>query len=114
MIENLIDKIALCICTRHRPERVGSILAHLETLLFIPHICVIIDSSEDMRTRDTVIEHSKLSRNKVKYLHALPGLPHQRNIGIEFLIASGVLKHDGIVSFLDDDVRVGLNYFKQV
>ena len=112
--ENLIDTIALCICTRHRPESIRSILSHLETLKIIPRVCVIVDSSDDSLTNDIVVDHSKLSRIEFRYLQSLPGLPHQRNIGIKYLVANQILKDHGIVSFLDDDVRVLSDYFEAV
>jgi len=112
--ENLIDNIALCICTRHRPESIRSILSHLETLKTIPRVCVIVDSSEDSLTKDIVLDHSKLSRIEFRYLHSLAGLPHQRNMGIKYLVSNQILKNKGIVSFLDDDVRVLPQYLETV
>ena len=112
--KNLIGTIALCICTRHRPEEIRSILGHLESLKFIPRVCLIIDSSEDSFTNDVVKNHSENSGIEFIYLHSSPGLPHQRNVGVKYLIANKLLKDNGIVSFLDDDVRVLSDYFEKV
>ncbi len=112
--KNLIDNIALCICTRHRPEGIFSLLIHLETLKVTPSVCLIVDSSDDAFTRNIVVDHSKLSGIKFIYLHSLPGLPHQRNMGIKYLVVNQLLNDNGIVSFLDDDVRVLPDYFEKV
>lgn len=110
----LLDNLFLVICTRHRPESIRSLLIHLETLKIIPRVCLIVDSSDDSFTRDVVVDQTKFSGIEFIYLHSLPGLPHQRNIGIKYLVVNQFLKNNGIVSFLDDDVRVLPNYFKMV
>jgi glycosyltransferase involved in cell wall biosynthesis len=86
----------------------------LETLTIVPRVCLIVDSSQDSRTKEVVIELDKHSRIKFVHLDSLPGLPHQRNTGIKYLKANEILKNNEIVSFLDDDVRVSPDYFENV
>ena len=111
---DLIDNCALIICTRHRSEYIALTIEHLQTLKILPKLIVIVDSSEDSRTDQIVGDFLLSSPLPIKYLRSSPGLPHQRNVGVKYLITNQLLKDNGIVSFLDDDVRVLSDYFEKV
>lgn len=110
----ILNHIALCVCTRNRPDHVRNFLLHLEHLHSVPRICVIIDSSECSLTEDFVKTFSQNSLIEIRYIHSLPGLPHQRNVGIDFLKSLLFINQIKITSFLDDDVRVLPDYFETV
>lgn len=112
--QNALNHLALCVCTRNRPDHVRDFLLHLEHLHSVPRICVIIDSSDRSLTEDFVKTFSQNSLIEIKYIHSLPGLPHQRNVGIDFLKSVSFINQIKITSFLDDDVRVLPDYFETV
>ena len=112
--QKILDHIALVVCTRNRPNHVRDFLLHLEHIDSVPRICVITDSSDSSLTEDFVKTVSLNSPIETRFIHSLPGLPHQRNVGIDFLKSLPFINQIKIASFLDDDVRVSPNYFETV
>jgi GT2 family glycosyltransferase len=113
-MSRLLENCVLIICTRHRSDFIFTTLQHLKSFQKIPKLLIIVDSSEDEKTKDMIDFFSNELYFQLKYLHSLPGLPHQRNVGIEFLVTNQLLEDSGVVSFLDDDVRVKSDYFQTV
>ncbi len=113
-MSRLLENCVLIICTRHRSDFIFTTLQHLKSFQKIPKLLIIVDSSEDEKTKDMIDFFSNELYFQLKYLHSLPGLPHQRNVGIEFLVTNQLLEDSGVVSFLDDDVRVKSDYFQIV
>ena len=110
----ILNHLVLCICTRNRPDYVQTFLDGLVGLAFIPKVCVVVDSSDNLTTKNLVEVFSSTSPIRCDYLYSLPGLPHQRNTGINYLQSLPVVDDDDIISFLDDDVAIRRDYFKQV
>ena len=113
-MQRVISNTVLCICTRNRPQHVQSLLQSFELLSVIPKICLIIDSSDADETEMMILQMQLTSKIQLKFIKSLPGLPHQRNVAIKYIRSQSLLNDDGIVSFLDDDVRVSSNYFEIV
>jgi GT2 family glycosyltransferase len=70
---------------------------------------VLVDSSEERLELYELKKFEQELGTEINYLRSSPGLPHQRNIGIEFIERSGL--HPDLVAFLDDDVTVPNEYF---
>lgn len=108
MPENVFQCVV--ICTRNRPSRMAALMRNLDSLMPKPDFIVVVDSSDSNETEITVL-HSPIK--DVHYLKSTPGLPHQRNVGINYL--RSLLKNStATVSFLDDDIELPLNYFESV
>lgn len=114
MAHQILDHMALVVCTRNRPNYVRDFLLHLEHIDSVPRICVITDSSDSSLTEDLVKTLLLNSPIEIRFIHSLPGLPHQRNVGIDFLKSLPYANQIKIASFLDDDVRVFPSYFETV
>lgn len=101
--------VALVLCSRHRPDDVKEALATIAIQSELPADVVVVDSSDDDRTRDVVSEASSQwpSQGLLRYVHTTPSLTHQRRVGI-------AQTSSDIVMFIDDDVRVDVDYCKAV
>ena len=113
-MQNTISNTVLCICTRNRPEYVQSLLQSFRFLTAIPKKCLVIDSSDNDETEKNIFKIQNDLTIEIQLIKSLPGLPHQRNIAIQYIKNQSLLSDEGIVSFLDDDVRVSSNYFEKV
>lgn len=103
-------KLTLIICTYQRAKEVETLLASISKQTLIPDEILIIDASNDNRTR-SIVDRDQALKDVVdlKY-YSCPesrGLTKQRNYGIER--AKGE-----IVAFLDDDVTLQFDYFEQI
>lgn len=99
----------LVICTRHRPDELARVLASIERQTTLPARVVVVDSSDDSASA-TVVERFAMSwpaGSTLERLASTPGLPHQRNVGID------ATTHD-VICFLDDDVVLEPGYFLAV
>ena len=112
--QKILNHIALCVCTRNRPNYIRDFLLHLKDIDSLPRICVIIDSSDSSVTEDIVKTFSPNSPIEIRWISSLPGLPHQRNVGIDFLKSLSFVNQIKISSFLDDDIKVRPDYFEVV
>lgn len=82
-------------------------LKHVAASTDLPDV-VVVDSSEDAETRDLVASGSHgLPADRIRYLHSSPGLPHQRNVGLEATTTE-------FVHFIDDDSYVTPDYFARI
>lgn len=105
---------ALIICSRNRQEELSEVLNSIDCLADVPATTIIVDSSEDTSATVAAVGERNLRRGRSIYLvHSQYGLPHQRNIGIHFLTTLPNHKYMEFVFFLDDDVRVGQDYFSK-
>lgn len=113
-MQEKLNNIVLCICTRNRPNYVNALLKSLTFLNAIPRVCIVVDSSDGAETESVVNNSDTQTITDLKYIQSLPGLPHQRNVAVEYIKNNSLLNNDGIVAFLDDDVRVLPNYFEKI
>lgn len=103
---------ALVVCTRNRPGQVENRLQELLRFRCLPSVILIVDSSTDDDTRKIVSRKSRHFPVRLSYLHTLPGLPRQRNCGVNLL--RGEFPDLQFIHFLDDDVVVKHDYFDVV
>lgn len=113
-MQKIIDTIALVICTRNRDTYMSGLLANLTNLDSIPCQIVIVDSSDDKSTLNLLSKLDKDLATKIKYIESAPGLPHQRNVGIQSILKSESSDQIEIISFTDDDCRLAQDYFEHL
>jgi GT2 family glycosyltransferase len=104
---------ALVVCTRNRSESVRELLASISAMTMAPKAIVIVDSSEDGKTRSVVDASARALRSGLVYVRSLPGAAHQKNQGIEYLKVIFPGEQIDIVHFLDDDIAPSANYFEK-
>lgn len=105
------EHIGLILCTRDRTTSLLELLSSIALCSPGPKVVVIVDSNKTSNTEDAVAKIQRSFPFTLKYLSSDPGLPHQRNIGINFLLNSPEANACDIFAFLDDDVEVAENYF---
>ncbi len=110
-MQKIEDSIALVICTRNRPDYMSGLLENLENLNALPGAIVVVDSSEDDSTLNLLSRGESQLIKTISYLRSEPGLPHQRNRGIQHIISSEELNQIDLISFTDDDCRLSSDYF---
>lgn len=103
--------LTLIICTFKRPEAIRKLLASIMSCSIKPQNILIVDSSPEDDTRNAVsgIEFKDLGINYFKVTEEDRGLTKQRNFGI-----SRLPSNTEIVAFLDDDIRVEPDYFREL
>lgn len=100
----------LIICTKDRPEELERLLNHLEVVCKkLPNTLLIVDSSLGNDSRVAVLGR-KIGTSEVHYVLSNSGLPHQRNVGIDFAF-SNFNNLGPIIFFLDDDCLPTSNFF---
>lgn len=102
---------ALIVCTRNRPVEVGKLLGNLKTKEELPGTILIVDSSENAESRD-ILESEEFKSLNIIYVASSPGLPHQRNVGIDYLRKNELVNSFSYVHFIDDDVLLPNDYFQ--
>lgn len=100
---------ALIICTRNREHQIKDRLKELLQFSTLPPVVVIVDSSDSIKTDEAIKQVSPQFPVPIMYLRSRPGLPHQRNVGIEWARKS--FPNLELIHFLDDDVIPGKDYF---
>lgn len=102
------DALSVVICTKDRPEDLRVTLESIGRQTRPADEILIVDASSDERVKSCVAAWRKESGfEKILYFSSTPGLTRQRNIGVE--------KSQGdVVCFLDDDVVLEPEYFKEV
>lgn len=105
------EHIGLVICTRDRTTSLLELLSSIAMCNPCPKVAVIVDSNRTSRTADAVAQIQRALPFTLKYLSSASGLPHQRNIGITFLLNSPEATSCDLFAFLDDDVEIAENYF---
>jgi GT2 family glycosyltransferase len=105
----------LVICTRNRPMSLQTTLKHLVRRSSVsPSTIIIVDSSDEKMELRNFLQAWSPPQLTIKVLDSSPGLPHQRNVAMEFIARHGVQENWQFVSFIDDDVLVGENYFRNL
>jgi GT2 family glycosyltransferase len=104
--------VSLVICTKDRPyyleKTLLNILGNENNLAQI----IIIDASQGSKTKELVEGIKSKSSTQIIYRNCSPGLPKQKNLGIE--IAFIVNEKVDAITFLDDDILVAPDYFSQL
>jgi GT2 family glycosyltransferase len=111
-----VSPVAVIICTRNRHHEISGLLEVLKSLGTKPEIVIVVDSSESPTSELIQARVREIAGLNVEYVRALYGAPHQKNVGIEKLLEYE--KSTGhsfeVVSFLDDDIIPGPDYFKNI
>ena len=96
----------LIVCTRNRPGELTRVLHSIAEQATLPETVLVVDSSDADASADVVegLRASWPSGSNLALQRSGPGLPHQRNVGVD---ATG----RPIVCFLDDDVVLEPDYF---
>jgi GT2 family glycosyltransferase len=104
--------VSLVICTKDRPyyleETLVNIFLHENGLKQV----IIVDASKDNKTQEIVENFQRKNRTRIIYKNCSPGLPKQKNLGIEIAFNSNISLD--AITFLDDDILVKPDYFLQL
>lgn len=107
-----MKQVVLIVCTRNRPTYLYGLLVNLFSQDYDLHRILIVDSSDNLETSNIVNSFLHLKPEKIQYIHSLPGLPYQRNVGIDFIFSN--YNNIDAVAFLDDDSRITERYFHEL
>lgn len=100
---------ALVVCTYLRPKPLFNLMQSVKKQTLYPNEILIIDASDDDETQ-SVLNNNKFSNTKYyKVNEDNKGLTKQRNYGVRL-----VNKSVNIICFLDDDIVLEENYFKNL
>jgi glycosyltransferase involved in cell wall biosynthesis len=112
-ISLLRQQAALIVCTKDRPEILRTQLSFLSRKpLGAPRHLIVVDSSSGSATQSVVRSAAdSCSDISIHYIRSADGLPHQRNIGIDFLMENPALRDIRWVHFMDDDILPIGDYF---
>ncbi|QSW87503.1 glycosyltransferase family 2 protein [Flavobacterium endoglycinae] len=102
-------RFSLIICTYMRPEPLIKLLKSVQDQTLYPHEILIIDGSTNNDTELVLQENSFENLHYFRVDDKDRGLTRQRNFGI-----SKVNSQSDIVCFLDDDVILEPDYFKNL
>ena len=103
--------MALIICTKDRPFHMENLIKVLLKQILLPQMIVVVDSSSNDLTFRLSNESSLNLITNLIYIKSSPGLPKQRNIGIDIVNRNLGLDELRIVSFVDDDIDLDPDYF---
>ncbi|BDQ00538.1 hypothetical protein AKACHI_08740 [Aquiluna sp. KACHI24] len=95
--------VATVVCSRNRPDRLTQLLGLLSNQTLPPDFIIVVDSSDDNLGL-------VLADRNLHFIHSLPGLPFQRQIGLERAAALGA----NTVVFLDDDVSIPPDFLERI
>ncbi len=99
-------RISLVIPTYNRPEDMRRVLESLTTVEYPSWEVLVVDQSEDERTR-TIVEDLAPRLPQLRYRSlSVKGCSHGRNVGIQETDSQ-------IIAFLDDDCTVGPDWLTQ-
>lgn len=96
----MLKDLAVVICTRNRSADALKALNSIKSQSPAPLAVIVVDSSDDSKLQDDLEAFS--SSFNVYYLRSAAGLPHQRNVGLDFAAANSFTH----LVFMDDDVRL--------
>jgi len=102
-------KFSLIICTYQRPEALLKLLKSVQLQSMYPNQILIIDGSPDDFTNSAMENSDCLGLKYYKINEENRGLTKQRNYGIQ-----KVAETSEIVCFLDDDIVLTPEYFKNL
>lgn len=100
---------SLVICTYKRPEALLQLLNSVEKQELLPFETLIIDGSPDDETYQAVKDFKLPGLRYYQVKEEDRGLTRQRNVGIE-----KVAPASEIICFLDDDIVLKPDYFKEL
>jgi GT2 family glycosyltransferase len=103
----MTKKSSIIICTKDRPDDLRNFINSLHQQTFLPIELIIIDASEENRTKSLLSGYIDNSLYEVKYIRTSPGLTRQRNIGIQ-------VSQGQYVFFFDDDVVLDKRYIETI
>jgi GT2 family glycosyltransferase len=97
------------ICTKNRRADLEFALDSLAAQTRPPNMLIVVDASDNDDTKVLVRHWSSAEKRSfgIEYVKAAPGLPAQRNLGVETSSAD-------VVHFLDDDVVVDPDYIASI
>lgn len=98
-------KFSIVICTLNRPVDLNECLSSLAHQTYAPYEVIIVDASNNKKSYNVVESWKKNKLKEIKYIHTVPGLTKQRNVGV--INSSGE-----VIAFLDDDVILDKEYFQ--
>lgn len=104
--------VSLVICTKDRPYYLDKTLANIFLHENKLKQVIIIDASKDNKTQEIVENFRRKNYTHIIYKHCNPGLPKQKNLGIEIAFNSNI--NLDAITFLDDDILVKPDYFLQL
>lgn len=107
-------ELALIICTRNRPATLQLTLGNLLKQSLIPSLIVIVDSSDSGLFRLAKSFSDKLPFPELHHIKSDYGAPHQKNVGINFVLSLQPTRTPRVVAFLDDDILPEKNYFRNL
>jgi GT2 family glycosyltransferase len=99
----------LIVCTKDRSSQVQDRLNEFRCFTHLPSAILVVDSSVDAKTKNIVDIASLDFPTSLFYLHSKPGLPLQRNFGINWIFET--ISKPEIIHFLDDDIVPDQDYF---
>ena len=105
-------QIYLVICTRNRNHLLVDLLTVIQNQELLPTKIVIVDSSDEFIELPEEI-YNYYPRDAIVHFASSPGLPFQRNQGINRIKTFEVEDND-LISFLDDDIRPVAAYFATI
>lgn len=99
--------VSTVICTKNRTQDLKECIDSIICQTHLSDEIVIVDSSDDDSTRSLIEDYKTKNSIPISYTHTSPGLTKQRNIGIK-------KSRGSIIAFLDDDVILDRDYFKEI
>jgi GT2 family glycosyltransferase len=99
----------LVLCTRNRPEEIGTCLVSVRMQHRVPSRVLVVDSSDNDETARIVVDLAQTwaAGSILDYLWSEPGLARQRAAGIDATI-------ERVVHFVDDDTVLEREYFAAI
>ncbi|HRN78521.1 MAG TPA: glycosyltransferase [Candidatus Dependentiae bacterium] len=98
---------SVIICTRNRLDDIQKFLYSLQKQTQLPTELVIVDSSDIPlqynQNFQKIFASHVFPTTQLTYVHTTPGLPYQRNIGVQYAVGD-------VLYFFDDDVELQPNY----
>ena len=109
-----MHKVAICVCTYHRPRMLRECLLSLATLSVpsdIRPIVIIVDNEAEPNNRDVVSEFMESCPFQVSYIHELKrGIAAARNAALKLADALNA----AWIAFIDDDARADPDWLAEI
>jgi GT2 family glycosyltransferase len=100
---------SLIICTYNRCFALTKLLNSIKKQTLSPHAIIIVDASDDTKTKELIIENDYKNIQYFKVENKDKGLTKQRNYGV-----SKIDDNVEVICFLDDDVILESEYFNNL
>ena len=98
--------LSIVVCTRDREQELSGLIDSVVQQVRPPRQFVVVDAGSNPHLEAELLGRLR-GRVPLTYVHAGPGLPHQRNVGV------GASTGD-ILAFLDDDVVLDRDFVAEV